>query len=105
MTPRTLVQLFLPLYGNDGAAQPRDAFAKTRQELIGVFGGITAYTRAPAEGVWEEPSGRTVKDDVVVYEVICERLEVSWWHAFRAALERRFRQERILVRAQEVRLV
>src|SRR5438132_768830 len=48
-----LVQLILPVYDNDGAPIGRALFAQVRRELTERFGGVTAYTRAPAEGMWE----------------------------------------------------
>jgi hypothetical protein len=101
-----LVQLLLPLYDNDGTPQPRANFADTRRELIDRFGGLTAYTRAPASGVWEEADGGDhVRDDLVVYEVMAEALDPEWWAGFRRTLEHRFRQERLVVRAHETRLL
>jgi hypothetical protein len=101
----TLVQIFLPLYRPDGELQPEALFAEVRKELTKTFGGITAYTRAPAEGLWTKPSGRTAKDDLVVHEVLCDRLDPTWWSAYRSRLEERFAQREVLVRAQRVRLL
>ncbi|HUP91149.1 MAG TPA: hypothetical protein VM074_02800 [Solimonas sp.] len=98
-----LVQLLLPLYDNAGEPQPRALFAAVRDELVQRFGGLTAYTRAPAKGVWEEDDGRQVRDDLVIYEVLAEALDPAWWKAYRQDLERRFGQEELLVHAGEVR--
>ena len=99
-----LVQILLPLYDNDGAALPRALFERVREELAGRFGGLTAFTRAPAEGHWRE-GGETKRDDIVVFEVMTEALEAAWWSAYRRELEGRFRQEAIVIRAQEMRLL
>ena len=48
-----LIQILLPLYRNDGQALPRALFRQVRDELIERFGGLTAYTRAPASGYWQ----------------------------------------------------
>jgi hypothetical protein len=95
-----LVQLLLPLYDNDGHPFPPAAFAELRSELTDRFGGLTAYSRAPAEGVWEEEGGERQRDDIVVYEVMVEQLDRSWWAALRTRLEQRFTQEELIVRAQ-----
>jgi hypothetical protein len=64
-----------------------------------MFGGLTAYTRAPAEGLWE--SGSTVKrDDIVVVEVMVDSLDRKWWEAYRRELAQLFRQDQIVLRAQ-----
>jgi len=99
-----LVQLLLPIYDNEGTPLPRASFAQTRGELIERFGGLTAYTRAPASGVWEA-EGERVRDDLVVYEVMVETLDPEWWVDFRRTLEDRFGQERLVVRAHEARLL
>jgi hypothetical protein len=99
-----LIQILLPLYDNAGAPLRRELFAKVREELAAAFGGLTAFTRAPAEGLWTT-GGETARDDIVIFEVMAERLDESWWRAYRAELERRFRQDEIVVRAQETRLL
>src|SRR6185436_14131610 len=49
-----LVQLLLPLMDQDGKPFPRSQYRKIREVLTERFGGLTAYTRAPAEGLWDE---------------------------------------------------
>ena len=100
-----LVQILLPLYDNEGAAFPRGHYDVVKSELTGAFGGLTAYTRAPAEGRWQEEGETTRRDDIVVYEVMAESIDEAWWRRYRADLERRFSQERLVVRAQEIRLL
>jgi hypothetical protein len=97
-----LVQVLLPLYDNDGHRFSYDEFAAVRRELTGQFGGATAYTRAPAEGTWEDPGGRIHHDDVVVIEVMSETLEREWWSGYRKALAARFRQAEIVARAMGI---
>ncbi|TLX55730.1 hypothetical protein DN824_17900 [Stutzerimonas nosocomialis] len=99
------IQLLLPLYDNDGQALPRALFADVRDELVERFGGLTAYTRAPASGVWLEEGQHPVHDESVIYEVMASTLERDWWAGYRATLERRFRQEEMVVRAQQVTLL
>lgn len=100
-----LVQVFLPLRDPDGARQPPEHFRWARDRLLDAFGGLTAYTRAPAEGLWEAPSGVVASDRVVVYETVCAAVEPPWWSAFRRDLELRFRQQEVLIRCQDVRLL
>jgi hypothetical protein len=97
-----LVQVLLPLRDPDGAAYPREHYERLAEELKRQFGGVTAYTRAPATGLWEAPSGETVRDQVVVYEVMVDRLEPEWWGRFRQSLEAKFRQQELVVRAQTI---
>jgi hypothetical protein len=98
-----LVQLLLPVSDAQGRAYPAALYQDLVRTLTDRFGGVTAYTRAPATGLWESDSGRTVRDQVVVYEVMVEKLDPDWWAAFRAELEARFAQEELVVRAQTIR--
>jgi hypothetical protein len=108
-----LVQILLPLSDNDGRRLPRALFADLARELIARFGGLTAHTRAPAQGLWlddapadpERAAERAVRDEIVIYEVMAEEVDEAWWRDRRGALERDFRQETIVVRAQEIRLL
>jgi hypothetical protein len=94
-----LVQILLPLYDNDGHAFEPGDYVQLRSELADRFGGVTAYTRAPARGVWKDDTGETSRDDIVIFEVMSADLDHDWWTAFRKELERRFRQESVIVRA------
>ncbi|HYE92005.1 MAG TPA: hypothetical protein VEA38_13330 [Terriglobales bacterium] len=60
---------------------------------------MTAYARAPATGLWVPQPGRTTRDDIVVYEVMVEELDRAWWGAYRRALEARFAQDELVIRA------
>ena len=100
-----LVEVLLPLYDPAGTAFPPALFRTVRAELVERFGGLTAFTRAPAEGLWKEADDDApAREDVVVYEVVAPALDEGWWAEYRRGLERRFRQERVLVRATAVRL-
>jgi hypothetical protein len=94
-----LVQLLLPLRDNHGMPFPRVAFEQVRAELTERYGGVTAYLRSPASGVWKDEGGEVARDEVVMVEVMVERLERRWWAEYRQALEERFRQTEIVVRA------
>jgi hypothetical protein len=95
-----LVEILLPLYDNEGRAFGADAFDRVSDELAARFGGVTAFRRSPAEGVWRDGGGES-RDRVVVFQVMAEGLDRAWWRAYREELERRFRQEKMVVRATE----
>ncbi|HVE52546.1 MAG TPA: hypothetical protein VNB23_04120 [Ramlibacter sp.] len=98
-----LVQLLLPLYSHDGDRLPRDLFAAVRTELVDRFGGLTAYTRSPASGLWvDDAATRVEHDDIVIYEVMVDALDRAWWASYRGALCTRFRQKEMVVRAHGV---
>lgn len=98
-----LIQLLLSLYNSAGQRFPQARYAEVAHELTERFGGLTAYARAPAKGLWEERPGQTTHDDIVVYEVMVESLDTQWWVAYRKALEVRFDQDELVVRALEMR--
>ena len=78
-----LVQILLPVYDNDGHPFEAAEYLRLRGELADRFGGVTAYTRAPARGVWKDETGETSKDDIVIFEVMTQELDREWWTAFR----------------------
>ena len=100
-----LVQILLPLYDNEGRPFPPADYGSLRTELAARFGGLTAFTRAPAEGLWSEGGAGTQRDDIVVFEVMTPELDRSWWNAYRRELELRFRQDAIVVRASAVEML
>lgn len=97
-----LVQVLLPLYDNDGHRFQDDAFARVRRELTAQFGGVTAYARAPATGLWQREDGRVDRDEMVMFEVMVDPLDRTWWKRYREDLEQRFRQDAIVARALPV---
>lgn len=96
-----LVEILLPLSDGQGRRFGADLFADVRQELIDHFGGVTAFTRSPAEGAWAN-DGRVEHDEIVIFEVMADWIDRSWWRGYRAGLERRFGQDEIVIRAREV---
>ena len=99
-----LVQLLLPLYNNSGIQFEQKLYTDVRNELVDRFGGITAYTRAPVHGLWQE-SEQLVRDDLIIYEIMVEKLEEDWWRGYREILENRFQQQSLVVRAHQILLL
>ena len=100
-----LVQILLPVYDNEQNPQPHEEFRRVRRELTERFGGLTVYTRAPAEGMWKLNDNHTTRDDIVIFEVMASQLDGPWWRKYRHELEARFRQDVIVIRAQQTRLL
>jgi len=100
-----LVQILLPLTDNSGQPYDKGMFDEVRNDLATHFGGVTAFSRAPASGLWENEDGRLVHDDVVIFEVMVDRLEREFWRLYRKELQDTFRQETIAVRAQHIDLL
>ena len=100
-----LLQLFLPLYDNEGSKLPNALYSEVKEELAQKFGGMTAYNRAPAEGLWKEDSSQPHRDELVIYEVMVDDFDPQWWRQYRESLDHRFRQERVLVRSQQIDVI
>ncbi len=104
-----LVQLLLPLVipesdasgGERAGGSAAEVLTQVRAELLDRFGGITAYSRAPARGAWEGGGG-VQHDDVLVLEVMIESLDRGWWVAYRQELEQRLRQQELVVRVHAI---
>lgn len=93
-----LVQIILPRYKNSGEPIGAEQFREVRQTLLDRFGGVTAFTRSPAQGLWQD-GARVERDEVLLYEVMVTQLDRGWWAAYRAELEGRFQQQEIVIRA------
>lgn len=84
---------------NDGAPVSSDILESVQQELAEKFGGLTVYSRAPAEGTWQNNS-RKIEDELLLFEVmVSEQPDRTWWRQYRSELEDRFRQKEILIRS------
>jgi len=69
-----LIQLLLPLHDRKKAF-PKDYFDGVRETLTERFGGVTAFLRSPAVGLWKDEDIEVSRDEVVMYEVISDELD------------------------------
>ena len=99
-----LVQLLLPVADNAGQKFPASLYEDVAHELTERFGGVTAYTRSPAEGRWQSGASEH-RDDVLVMEVMLDQLDPAWWSKLRQRLAATFRQESLVIRAQVIQLL
>lgn len=100
-----LVEILIPLTDNDGNDFPRTLFDRTRQELIDQFGGLTAFLRAPASGIWTTPDGTVQRDSIAVLEVMTEIIDRQWWRRYCEKLEERFAQESMVIRSSVIEIL
>lgn len=100
-----LIQLFLPLYDNDGVPFSKALYVEVQRELVECFGGMTAYNRVPAQGLWKDDSKAAMRDDLITVEVMAKSLDRPWWRAYRMTLEDRFKQEEVLVRSHMIEML
>ena len=94
-----LIEFFLPTFDNSGSRFPKEEFDRIRRELTGRFGGVTAFARSPATGLWADETGHVRRDELVSFEVMAESLDRNWWQTYREELSHRFRQQEIVMRA------
>lgn len=99
-----LMQIFLPVTDNQGNQFPQSLFNGVKDELAEKFGGVTAFTQSPAEGLWIKDH-QTQKDRILIYEVMTETMEHAWWSHFRKRMETLLKQERILIRSMVINLI
>jgi hypothetical protein len=93
-----LIEILLPVSDKEGRSFAAGLYRNLRDELTERYGGVTAFTRAPAEGETKAGSGR-VHDDIVVFEVMADKIDRGWWRQYREHLERAFEQDEVVVRA------
>lgn len=96
-----LIRLLLPLHDNNKEQFPRDYFVKVREELTDRFGGVTAFVRSPAVGLWKD-ANKVSHDDMLMFEVMSNQLDKEWWSNYRTQLQKKFCQEELLIWASDV---
>ena len=97
-----LIQLLLPLHDNEGRPFSVNHFTQVRRDLTDCFGGVTAFIRAPAVGLWKESADDINHDQVVMFEVLAEELDRDWWSLYRKQLQNKFRQDEVLIWASNI---
>jgi hypothetical protein len=97
-----LIQILLPLHDNDKEKFPAEYFDSVRNDLTNRFGGVTAFLRSPAVGLWKTENDVS-RDEVVMFEVISPDLDEEWWFQYRIGLQKKFRQDELLIYASQVK--
>jgi len=91
-----LIELFIPK-----PTPSRELLTSLQNMLVQQFGGVTAYSRAPAQGIDVE-GGKKIEDEIIILEVMTDSLDRAWWSSLRGQLERDLKQREILIRVSEV---
>ena len=100
-----LIQILLPLYNNSNVLFPKSLFNAVRTELVETFGGLTQYIRSPAKGLWKDTSSTEVQDEIIIYEIMAEKIDSEWWSAYKIKLAMIFEQEELIIRAHAIELL
>lgn len=72
-----LIEILLPVSDKEGRPFAAGFYQNLRDELTERYGGVTAFTRAPAEGETKASCGK-VHDDIVVFEVMADKIDRAW---------------------------
>ncbi len=99
-----LVQLLLPVNYNSGNKFPKEIFTDIKAELTDKFKGVTTFSQAPAEGIWEDGAS-VLKEQIILYEIMIEDFDRIWWMAFTKRLKATLRQQKIIVRWFEMSIL
>ena len=97
-----LVEILLPAADNFGRPFDPRHYDKLRDMLTRQFGGLTAFSRSPAQGFWRPGEEMTHVDDVLIFEVMADELDRDWWGALRTELEIALEQTEIVIRTHEI---
>src|ERR1051326_1340255 len=92
-----LIQILLPIYDNEGHEFPHEMSRSIVDELVSRFSGLTAFTRAPAEGFWVPQGDEAKRDDIIVFEVMTDKIDKKWWAQYRGKLETLLPQKSIVI--------
>ncbi len=92
----------MPLHDNTKQPFPSDYFDSVRRTMTERFGGVTAFLRSPAVGLWKDGDVELTRDEVVMFEVISSELDTDWWAGYRGELQNKFSQDELLVWASKI---
>lgn len=104
-TPTNKIEIFVPLRDSEGQPFPAYLYKNIKRQLTKDFGGMTAYTRTPAEGIWADGSKQQIKDELVIYEVMVSEIDCLYWTAYKHKLEQQFGQKELVIRQSPMGLI
>ena len=97
-------EIYLPLKYNDGNQIEPQKLRVIRQQLIAVFGALTASSLfAPFQGTWRH-GGVEFVDDIIRIEIITDE-ELRFFKNFKRQLKRELRQLDILITVQDIHTI
>lgn len=92
-----VIEVFLPLDRGNGMPVEGEQIEAIVKGLADRFGGATAFTREPADGLWKRSS--TIEHDrIIIVELMVNDVDETWWKNYRARLQKEFEQDEILIR-------
>jgi hypothetical protein len=99
-----VIEVFLPLKTGSGTSIEPEIIQAIVEGLADRFGGATAFTRMPADGLWKD--GDSIQTDrIVIVEVMVNDVDEPWWKVYRRKLEAQFEQDEVLIRVSACRTI
>lgn len=99
------IEIFVPIFDNKGNRFSETIYRKIKKKLTEDFGGVTAYTQMPAEGIWKDTKYREIKDEIIIYEVMVSKIDKSYWKAYKQRLKEQFEQKELVIRQSGIGLL
>ncbi|RYU91743.1 hypothetical protein [Emticicia agri] len=101
-----LIEMLLPLTDNQKKVFKSEYFEQVQHRLTEKFGGLTAFTKNPAEGLWKKSKNtKPQHDEIIIFEVITDTFDKSWWQLYKEELKRIFQQKDIVIKVLPIELV
>ncbi|WP_084239939.1 hypothetical protein [Pedobacter africanus] len=73
--------------------------------LIDKFGGVTVYSRNQVKGFWKPGEGKAVEDELLVFEVMCLKIDPAFWDKLKLRLLKIFKQDSLIIRCSKIELL
>jgi hypothetical protein len=101
----TKYEIYLPLKYNDGNRIEPQKLKEIRQQLIVVFGALTASSlSAPFQGTWRY-GGVEFVDDIIRIEIITKEDSNAFFKTLKRQLKKTLRQHDILITLQYIHTI
>lgn len=99
------IEIFVPIFDSRGNRFSETIYRRIKKKLTEDFGGVTAYTQMPADGIWKDKKDREIKDQIVIYEVMVSKIDKSYWKAYKQKLQELFEQQDLVIRQSDIGLL
>ena len=99
-----VIKVFLPLDTGAGLPIPLETIEGLVKGLADRFGGATAFTREPADGLWKTQTTMQ-RDRIIIVEVVVDQVDQEWWRSYKQRLEQEFGQDEIMIRVTPCTLI
>lgn len=99
---KVMIRLFLPIYDKDGMKFPDHYYTTLHKKLSKKFGGLTVYTRSIAKGFWKAKAKVTIKENVLIHEVMAANVDKLFWQKIKSSMMKKFAQRDLLITSSKI---